>query len=138
MFSKQTLYCNGCGLPYPTNFGGIVESLSHSRVCSMECHAKVLKQYCRCLLDKPEEAQPVSHFVSASCTGEACAHCGRPATHKVGEEIPQDEPLPAVLPEGFPAWLYARHNLTAYVCCELFHKLFGPAAPCFPKVPPAV
>lgn len=52
------------------------------------------------------------HFVSSSCEGETCLHCGRPATHKVGEEIMHDDPNPN------------RHNLTAYVCCAIFRSLF--------------
>lgn len=114
------------------------------------------------------------HFVSASCEGEACSvlvpismplnaervvasrknmiPCGAPATHKVGEEIPDDEPCPAC---GH-AWRYsedervalvsspasaqcgdlyhlfgtARHNLTAYVCCAHFKAIMGSASPC--------
>ena len=65
------------------------------------------------------------HFVSASCQGEHCNVCAiasgtlTDATHKVGEEIPYDDPTP------FP-----RHNLTAYVCCDCFRNIMGPAAPC--------
>lgn len=58
------------------------------------------------------------HHVSLSCEGERCAICGKPATHKVGEEIMWDDPTPA------------RHNLTAYVCCHHFRLLFGDAVPC--------
>ena len=54
------------------------------------------------------------HFVSASCRGETCSMCReQPATHKVGEEIPHDDPNPN------------RHNLTAYVCCEDFVRIVG-------------
>jgi hypothetical protein len=52
------------------------------------------------------------HFVSGACGGEVCVHCGRPATHKVGEEIAYDDPR------------QVRHNLTAYVCCAVFRALF--------------
>lgn len=52
------------------------------------------------------------HFVSASCAGERC-RCGLAATHKLGEEIPHDDPLPN------------RHNLTAYVCCAHFSEALG-------------
>ena len=58
------------------------------------------------------------HFVSASCRGEKCSICKSPATHKVGEEIMSDDPNPI------------RHNLTAYVCCEHFRLIMGPAVPC--------
>lgn len=62
-----------------------------------------------------------AHFVSASCRGEEC-RCGAPATHKVGEEIPHDDPAPI------------RHGLTAYICCGCFAHLMGPVAyrRCFP------
>ena len=66
----------------------------------------------------------MSHFVSVSCQGERCEMCieldqdGRPATHKVGEEIPHDDPFPN------------RHNLTTYVCCEHFRLIMGNAVPC--------
>jgi len=40
------------------------------------------------------------------------------ATHKVGEEIPHDDPNPH------------RHNLTAYVCCLHFQQIMGPAVLC--------
>lgn len=58
----------------------------------------------------------VEHFVSASCQGEKCWMCQAPATHKVGEEIMADDPNPA------------RHNLTAYVCCQCFGLILGPLA----------
>lgn len=54
----------------------------------------------------------MSHFVSKSCVGEFC-RCGLQATHKVGEEIPDDDPA------------QARHNLTAYVCCLCFTGIMG-------------
>lgn len=57
----------------------------------------------------------MSHFVSASCGGQKChiAGCGKPATHKVGEEMFEDDPRPI------------RHNATAYVCCEHFRMIMG-------------
>jgi hypothetical protein len=64
------------------------------------------------------------HWISASCGGEKCGMCWRagnstPATHKVGEEIPHDDPN------------QMRHNFTQYVCCEHFKQIFGGhAAPC--------
>ncbi len=69
------------------------------------------------------------HFTAGSCRGEKCAMCYYEkmvvaATHKVGEEIPHDDPNPA------------RHNLTAYVCCDHFVMIVGPAAPCVAPVPP--
>jgi hypothetical protein len=59
------------------------------------------------------------HFVSKSCGGEMCNVCYHegeavPATHKVGEEIPDDDPSPT-----------GRHNLTAYVCCAHFVEIMG-------------
>lgn len=57
------------------------------------------------------------HFVSASCGAQICK-CGAQATHKVGEEIPSDEPPPY------------RHNFTAYVCCTHFKQIFGSAVFC--------
>lgn len=54
-----------------------------------------------------------AHFVSGSCAGEVCRRCSEPATHKLGEEIPHDDPLPS------------RHNLTAYVCCIHFVEIVG-------------
>lgn len=58
-----------------------------------------------------------THHVSTRCKGEACS-CGAPASHKVGEEIPHDDPCPT------------RHNFTAYVCCACFRRLLGPAVMC--------
>lgn len=58
------------------------------------------------------------HFVSKSCGGERCSVCKEPATHKLGEEIPYDEPGPF------------RHNLTAYVCCAHFTMVVGAVYPC--------
>ncbi len=60
----------------------------------------------------------MDHFTSVSCGGQHCRICGDPATHKVGEEIPHDDPF------------QQRHNLTAYVCCDCFTMIVGPAAPC--------
>lgn len=62
----------------------------------------------------------MSHFVSKSCIGEVCRICGEDATHKVGEEIMQD-----VVAAG-----QMLHNLTAYVCCDCFLMIMGPAATC--------
>ena len=60
----------------------------------------------------------MKHFVSASCEGEFCVICNSPATHKVGEEVPREDP-----------WKN-RHNYTAYVCCNCFYELFGDAVMC--------
>jgi hypothetical protein len=60
-----------------------------------------------------------AHWVSPSCDGERCRICMRQATHKVGEEIPADDPLGV-----------GRHNLTAYVCCGCFAMVFGSAVLC--------
>jgi len=59
----------------------------------------------------------MEHFISSTCEGEKC-FCGEPATHKIGEEIPHDDPS------------QMRHNYTAYVCCEHFRQLFGEAVQC--------
>ncbi len=55
----------------------------------------------------------MSHFVSDSCKSERCQVCKAPSTHKVGEEIPHDDPNPI------------RHNFTAYLCCKHFILIFG-------------
>jgi hypothetical protein len=65
----------------------------------------------------------MEHFVSASCGGEHCRVCGDPATHKVGEEIMHDDP-------SHESLYTARHNFTAYVCCDCFTMIMGPAVPC--------
>ena len=62
----------------------------------------------------------VEHFVSRSCVGEYCWPCryeGKQevATHKLGEEIPDDAP-----PE-----IAMSHNLTQYVCCKHFGQIVG-------------
>jgi len=53
------------------------------------------------------------YFISRSCKGEICSVCGKPATNKLGEEIPWDDPDKN------------RHNLTAYVCREHFKMIVG-------------
>ena len=67
------------------------------------------------------------HFVSASCVGTRCDRCGAPtqATHKV-EEVVFDDAPPAE---------QQRHPLTAYLCCDHFRALMGPAAGCRAGVP---
>ena len=55
-------------------------------------------------------------YISGSCQGEYCRQCKSPATHKVQETILWDDPSPV------------RHELTAYVCCDCFQRLFGIAA----------
>lgn len=57
------------------------------------------------------------HHISTTCRGHKC-FCGKDATHKLGEEITGDDPFPG------------RHNLTAYVCCEHFTEILGPATGC--------
>lgn len=52
---------------------------------------------------------------SASCEGETCTLCGKPAAMKVGEEIMHDDPLPN------------RHNYTAYVCLECGNRILCPS-----------
>jgi len=58
------------------------------------------------------------HFVSKACRGERCRICGSEATHKVGEEMLFDDPQ------------FFNHNVTAYVCCECFKKIFGETYRC--------
>lgn len=73
----------------------------------------------------------MTHFVSAACEGERCSICGEPATHKVGEEIMRDDPTAFVhLDLSATVVVPARHNYTAYVCCEHFQMIFGAAVPC--------
>ena len=65
----------------------------------------------------------MSHPVSGACEGETCSVCRSfgdlvPARHKVGEEILPGDPNPG------------RHNLTAYLCCDCFRRLFGPVVSC--------
>ena len=63
----------------------------------------------------------MEHFVSESCKGECCTICNDPVTHKVGEEIPHDDPD-------------TRHNYTAYVCCDCFRTIFGGEVMCDDKM----
>jgi hypothetical protein len=73
----------------------------------------------------PTQKRP--HFVSESCEGVKCCaikdfksspvkYCGKPAKHKLGEEMMHDDPNPN------------RHNLTQYVCCEDYVRVVGLAA----------
>jgi hypothetical protein len=50
-------------------------------------------------------------FVSKYCKGELCRQCGEDAAHKIGEEIPDDDPFKD------------RHNLTVYVCEKCFSRI---------------
>lgn len=90
----------------------------------------------RSTLEQHQEA--AGHWVSATVQGEICStarkHQGGVAlaTHKVGEEVPPDDPN------------MFRHNLTGYVCCLCFRELLGQGAcqltmlPALtPKLPPA-
>ena len=52
-------------------------------------------------------------FVSASCSGESCSICKRPAAFKVEESIAFDDPN------------RERHPLTAYVCFRHFKDIMG-------------
>lgn len=56
-----------------------------------------------------------THQVSITVMGEKCA-CGKWAQHYVTEGYP------------LPSRTTDRHPFTAYLCCECFGKLFGPAA----------
>jgi len=95
----------------------------------------------------------MAHFISSSCNGRHC-FCGAAATHKLGEEIMHDEPCAECgstwrywddkneqgqrilgLPKNdchgaFHTFGPNRHNLTAYVCCEHFTQVLGPATNC--------
>lgn len=64
----------------------------------------------------PRNRSPPMPFVSKCCEGERCICCGRPAEHKVNENIFFDDPYPA------------RHELTAYLCHYHFRQIMGPAA----------
>lgn len=72
-------------------------------------------------------AEP-KHPVSKFCGGKVCGPCLRyrhervPATHKLAEDIPPDDPLPH------------RHELTQYVCCAHYAMTMGPVAPCYAGV----
>lgn len=55
-------------------------------------------------------------YVSGCCKGEKCNVCEKDATHKVEETIFDDDIIPF------------RHRLTAYLCCEHFQLILGPAA----------
>lgn len=65
----------------------------------------------------------IGHFVSESA-GDPC-RCGARSTHKVGEEVPHDEPVAGPFGPGSD-----RHNFTAYVCCACFRAIMGPAVFC--------
>lgn len=79
----------------------------------------------------------MTHFISATCNGHTC-RCGKPATHKVGEEIPPDEPCMTCGQADNPlcsdfyhiASGPSRHNLTSYVCCFHFTLLLGAMTRC--------
>lgn len=62
----------------------------------------------------------ISHYVPESSQGEICHKCRKePAQHKVAE----------VMPDGID-WKspFARHELTAYLCCGCFGDLMGDLA----------
>jgi len=59
-----------------------------------------------------------AHFVSMYCDGRKCGICLEAATHKVAEEVFDDDPDKN------------RHPLTSYVCCKCFRKIMGQAATC--------
>jgi hypothetical protein len=69
------------------------------------------------------------HFVSRSCGGHTC-RCGNPATHKVGEEIPWDDPASTTEAAKRGLLGQQRHNFTAYVCCTCFRNIMGDAVFC--------
>jgi hypothetical protein len=68
------------------------------------------------------------HFVSKYTEGVKCRICHhRPASHKVGEEIFDDDPCHISL-GGIKAT--SRHNLTAYVCCYHYTLIVGSFSGC--------
>jgi hypothetical protein len=72
----------------------------------------------------------MTRFVSATCQGERC-FCGAPAEHKVGEQIPDDDPRFSDdwhVAHGLRLRGAPFHELTAYVCHEHFRQIMGPAA----------
>jgi len=92
----------------------------------------------------------MTHFVSKTCNGAKCV-CGRSAAHKLGEEIPSDEPCMScgetwrypsaggrreVMDPGPCHDMYHhnrgphRHNLTSYVCCFHWSLILGSATGC--------
>lgn len=57
--------------------------------------------------------------------------CGKPAKHKVAEEIDTDWPTVArnILDGNIEVNVrLTRHELTAYLCCECFARVMGPVA----------
>lgn len=72
------------------------------------------------------------HFVSESCEGHTC-RCGNPAAHKVGEEIPWDDPSMSKDGTVIERASRQRHNFTAYVCCTCFRNIMGDAVFCPPS-----
>ncbi len=54
-------------------------------------------------------------YVSKDCVGKICPidKCGQDATHKINEEMLDEEPNPE------------RNNLTSHVCCEHYQSIFG-------------
>ncbi len=71
------------------------------------------------------------HYISEYCKGENCRLCGSPATHKVEEYIPQDDPAwtKSVFLQ-IDAPVLQRHPFSAYVCCSCFKLLFGDGVFC--------
>lgn len=71
----------------------------------------------------------MSHKIPKACGGEVCRVCKAPAAHKV-EETPLIDPVE--YPPGTPIypWAVPFHPLTAYLCCEHFTMIMGPATPC--------
>ena len=112
IFGKLSIHCAQCGalVEYHAAWRS---GLGSVYVCGKTCHDVFELAYARMILGKDQEPSgPPEHFVSGSCAGEICAHCGQPATHKVGEEILPDDPYPIC------------HNRTSYICCDIFRKLF--------------
>lgn len=54
-----------------------------------------------------------AHVIQESAEGVCCTRCGKPAAHKVAEVLNDED---------------ARHEFTAYLCCNCFSSIMGPTA----------
>lgn len=62
----------------------------------------------------------MSHFVSKGCSGKVCHICLSTATHKVKEQVFEDDPEPN------------RQGYSSYVCSHHFAALMGADIICRP------
>lgn len=65
---------------------------------------------------------PESHYIGRAMIGRKCSLCSEPASHKISEDIPPDDPA-----------IYCRPCHISFVCCEHFKKIMGPSVSCQPK-----